>query len=276
MTAVARTVLLISRGTMSGGSMIAECLSSHGGIRCLTREDLLATVNTYGEVATRIASQIPLAEQQYEEFSGIRRPYVILMRRALLEHVRAGRLAYFGYSGHLLLPRMRHCVRIRLIATMEVRVARTQEILGYSPAEAREYIRRVDQERTHWARMVYGLDIRDPAEYDICINIERLSQAGTCALLRQLMEEPDFQATPESLEQFEREYLATQVLAALVTDPATEGLELGASVSENTLRVVGPHLAESERRLVLSVAAAVPGVPEVVYEPGYAPAFSCA
>jgi hypothetical protein len=275
-TAGATTVLLISRGTMSGARMIAECLERCGGIRCLTREDLLATVNSYGDIATRIANQIARAEQQYEEFSELRRPYRILMRRALLEHARVGKLAYFGYSGHLLLPRIPHFVRVRLIAPMDMRVARTRDILGYSAGDAREYIRRVDQERTHWARMMYGLDIRDPAEYDICINVERLSHAGACTLLGQLLEEEDFQPAPESVAQVENEYLATQALAALVTNPATLRLELTAGASGDALRLVGPHISESERTLVLSVAASVPGVREVTYEPGYVPAFSCA
>lgn len=274
LNSAATTVLLISRGTMSGARMIAECLSRCGGIRCLTREDLLATVNSYGDIATRIAGQIAKAEQHYEEFSEVRRPYRILMRRALLEHVRRGRLAYFGYSGHLLLPRIPHLVRVRLIAPMEMRVARTREMLGYSASEARDYIRRVDQERTHWARMMYGLDIRDPAAYDICINVERLSHAGACTLLSHLLEERDFQPAPESVEQVENEYLATGALAALVTEPQTLRLELTAGASGGALRLVGPHLSDNERRLVLSVAGSVPGVREVTYEPGYAPAFS--
>jgi len=274
LTCPATTVLLISRGTMSGARMIAECLLRCGGIRCVTREDLLATVNTYGDLATRIAHQIAKAEQEYDEFSEIRRPYRILMRRALLEHARQGKLAYFGYSGHLLVPRIAHFVRVRLIAPMEMRVARTRELLGYSAAEAREYIRRVDQERTHWARLVYGLDIRDPAQYDICINVERLSLTGACVLLSQVLEQPDFQPSPESVAQVENEYLATQVLAALAADPATTRFELGANASGNVLRLTGPLLADNEKRLVLSLAGAVPGVREVDYEPGYAPAFA--
>jgi cytidylate kinase len=269
-------VLLISRGTMSGARMIADCLARCGGVRCVAREDLLATVNSYGDIATRIAAQIARAEQQYQEFSEIRRPYRILMRRALLEHACQGRLAYFGYSGHLLLPRIPHFVRVRLIAPLEMRVARTRQMLGYSEADARDYIRRVDQERTHWARMMYGLDIRDPAEYDICLNVERLSHAGACTLLSQLLEEGDFQPTEGSVAQVENLYLATQALAALVTDPATLRFEVTASASGGALRLVGPHISDSERRQVLEVAGAVPGVREVTYEPGYAPAFSCA
>lgn len=126
--------------------MIGECLAQHEGIRCLTREDLLAAVNQYGDIATRVAAQVEKAIQSYEQFSELRRPYLIFMKRALLEYARRGRFAYLGYSGHLLLDKVPHFVRIRLIAPMELRIARTRERLGYTEGEAREYVHRMDQE----------------------------------------------------------------------------------------------------------------------------------
>jgi len=269
----ATAVLLVSRGTMSGGQMIGECLARQEGIRCLTREDLLASVNQYGDLATRVTAQVEKAIQAYGQFSELRRPYQILMRKALLEHARQGQLAYFGYSGHLLLDRMRHFVRVRLIAPMELRIARTRERLGYSEAEAREYIHRVDQERLRWARLMYGQDVRDPALYDLCLNVERLSMEGACDTLRKFMRQVDFQPTPESIAQVENQYLAVQVLAALATDPGTSQLELSASASVGRLRLVGPYLPDADMNTLLSIARSVPGVHDVEYEPGYAAAF---
>ena len=267
------TVLLVSRGTMSGGQTIGECLAQHEGIRYLTREHLLTVVNSYGDLATRVTAQIEKATGAYEQFSELRRPYQILMKRALLEYARQGPLAYFGYSGHLLLDRVAHFIRIRLIAPMEVRIARTLERLGCSDAEARDYIQRVDKERTHWARLMYGLDIREPSHYDLCLNVERLSTEGACELLWHLMQQKDFQPNPESIAQVDNDYIATQVLAALVLDDKTSGLELGASVQDGVLRLEGPYLADADKSVVLSIAGSVPGVRKVEYEPGYAPAF---
>ncbi len=269
----ATTVLLISRGTMSGGQMIGECLANHEGIRCLTREDLLAVVNQYGDLATRVTAQVENAVQTYERFSELRRPYQILMRKALLEYARQGRLAYFGCSGHLLLDKVTHFVRIRLIAPLELRVARTRERLGYSEAEARDYIRQMDQERTRWARLMYGLDIRDPALYDLCLNIERLSMEGACDLLRKVMQQDDFQPTPESIAQVENDYIATQALASLATNLKTSQLELTAAVKDGSLYLVGPYLPEDEMNLIRSIVGSVPGVRSIEYEPGYASAF---
>jgi Cytidylate kinase-like family len=259
---------------MSGAAMIAGCLSQRGGVPCLTREDLLAVVNSYGGLATRIAEQIRSADHAYEQFSDIRRPYLILMRRALLEYARKGGLAYFGYSGHLLVPKIAHFVRVRLIAPLEVRLARTRRSMGLGTPEAKEYLRSLDAERARWARMMYGVDIRDPGEYDICINLERLSLHGACDLLVKAREQTDFQPTPESLAHVENEYLATQVLAALATNPETLSAEVGATATDGSVRLVGPYLPADSLRTVLAAAHSIPGVREVEYEPGYAPAFS--
>lgn len=253
--------------------MIGECLAKHEGIHYVTREHLLAAVNRFGNLATRVTAGIVKATEEYEQFSELRRPYQVLMKRALLEYARQGRLAYFGYSGHLLLSKATHFVRIRLIAPMELRIARTRQRLGYSEVEARDYIHKMDQERTHWARMMYGVDIRDPGLYDVCLNIERLSLEGACDLLRKVMQQRDFQPTPESIAEVENDFIATQALASLAMDPRTHQLELGATTNDGVLRLEGPYLAEVDRGAVLSIAGSVPGVSSVEYEPGYAPAF---
>jgi hypothetical protein len=268
-----RTVLLISRGSMTGGQMIGDCLARHEGIRCVTREDLLESVNSYGDIASRVTARIEKAAQAYDEFSQLRRPYQILMKRALLEYARQGCLAYFGYSGHLLVEPVRHFVLVRLIAPMEVRVARARERLGYSDEDARAFVHRQDLERTRWARWMYGVDIRDPALYDAGVNMARMSLETACCVLRNLMLQPDFQPVPESLAQVENDYLATQVLAALVIDRRTHHLEISAKVADGVLRLVGPYLSEWETSLVRSIAASVPGVDKIEYEPGYETAF---
>ena len=253
--------------------MIGECLARHEGIRCIAREDLLASVNRFGELATRVTKTFSKAVQEYEQFSVLRRPYQVLMKRALLEHIRSGALAYFGYSGHLLLNKVPHFVRVRLIAPMEVRIGRTQKLRGVSEGEARDYIHRVDEERTRWARLMYGLDIRDPGLYDLSLNIERLSLDGACRLLRNVTRQEDFQPTPESVAYVENDYIATSALAALVIDPRTHQLELGATVQDGVLRIEGPYLSDAEKNTVFSIVEPVPGVRGVEYEPGYAPAF---
>ncbi|MEJ2422765.1 MAG: cytidylate kinase family protein, partial [Acidobacteriota bacterium] len=175
---------------------------------------------------------VPQAARDYQAFSRLRRPYQILMRVALLEYARTGNLAYFGYSGHLLLKKIQHFVRVRLLAPVDLRIRTTMSRLDIGKEEAEGYIRGVDEERTRWARFMYGRDIRDPGLYDICINMEE---------------------------------------AELVTGRETYTYEVGASAHAGTVLLEGPYLEPEEKERVMAVADGVPGVKKVEYRPGYAP-----
>lgn len=264
------SVLLISRGSMSGGQIIAQCLSHTAGYKCVSREDLLASVNRHGEIASRVTASIGKAAHEYGSFSELRRPYKILMRLALLEYARQGNLAYFGYTGHLLVEGISHFVRVRLLAPLELRICTTRERLHCSDEEARDYIREVDEERLHWARFMYGKDLRDPMLYDLCINVDRVSFSTACTLLMRSVAESEFQPTTESLAEVEKLYLEAQVEAALVLDPRTYCYELGATLRDDRIVLEGPYLDDPERSGVIEVASTVPGVTAVDYQPGYA------
>jgi hypothetical protein len=266
-------VLLISRGTMSGGVIIARCLAEMGHFRCVTREDLIASVNTHGEVASKVTAAIADAAHDYARFSTLRRPFKILMRLSLLEYVRQGNVAYFGYSPHLLLNRVSHFVRVRLIASAELRVRMTMSRLNCTDAEARGYIQKVDEERTRWARFMYGKNLKDPEHFDLCVNMENMSYSTVCSLLLHVVEQKEFQPTPESLSTLENQFLSTRVLGALATDARTADIEVDATAQGGSVVLVGPHLNEPHLSTVLGLATTVPGVTDVRYEPGYAPTF---
>ena len=268
------TVLMISRGTLTGGADVAACLKKIANMQCIMREDLLQAVNRFGDLASRMTDRVEKATEDYELLSELRHPYEVLMKQALLNYVREGHLAYLGYSGHLLLGRVRHIVRIRLIAPEEMRIARGQQVLGESMEEARTYVRRVDQERNQWARWMYGEDLRDPALYDICLNLDRLPADSVCNLLYVIMQEPAFQPTAESIEQVENDYIATQVLAKLVLDSRTSRYEFGATLQKGILQLVGPYLDGEILDTIRAIATSVEGINNLHYEPGYAPAFS--
>lgn len=266
-------VILVSRGSMSGGQMVAECLSRDAGFLCITREDLVATVNHYGQLAAQLTREISTASRDYEKFSKLRRPYRVFMKKALLQYACRGDLAYFGYSGHLLVDKVSHLVRVRLTAPWPLRVRLTMERLECSEEEAREYIHQADEDRTRWARFMYGADIRDPDQYDISLNMERFTAPGVCGLIQELVRHEEFRATPESVQRLANCSVATEVLAALVRQPETFSLDIGARFEGGAVHLEGPYLDPELLRRVERIVRTVPEVQEVVYEPGYAPSF---
>jgi hypothetical protein len=266
-------VLLISRGTMSGVTLLVQRLAECTGFGCVAREDLVAVVNRHGELAHRIVERLGNPAQGYEQLCALRRPYVSLMRAALLEYASRDNLIYHGYSGHLLLPPIHHFLRIRIHAPTDLRVRMTMERLRCTEEEARTHITNDDEARVRWARFMYGSDIRDPALYDVCLNLAHLSVETACNLLCALEGDAECQASAESVARVERLLLASRVEAAIATDARTAGIEASAEVADGKVTVIGPYVDDTTRDAAVAIASEVEGVREAEYRYGFAPAF---
>jgi cytidylate kinase len=262
-------VIFISRGTISGAHMLVDSIREKTGIRSISHEDLVKTVNQYGEIASRILEKLDNATIAYDQFCDLRRPYLVLMRKALLEQINHEDLIYHGYSGHLLLPPVRHFVRVRIGAPISLRVSMTMERLGCDEEAARDYITKADEQRGRWARFVYAQDIKNPLLYDVYLNLNHMTLKAASGILECILRQEDFQATPESLTQVERIRLATDIEEALVVDPRTAEFEINAEVADAGIHLVGPYLDDHDRSTVLNVAQSVPGVDNIEYSPGY-------
>jgi cytidylate kinase len=266
-------VIFISRGTMSGAHLLVDCLHNRTGIRCISHEDLVKDVNRYGEIAARVVEKLAEAASAYDQFSELRWPYVVLMRRAMLEEICHDNVVYHGYSSHLLLPPVRHFVRVRIEAPLEMRVSMTMERLACNEEEARQQIIDGDDLRVKWARFMFAHDIRNPMIYDLVVNLERVSLEAACGILECTMALHDFQASPESQAEVERLYLATKIEEALVVDSRTATLEISAEVQDDGIRLIGPYIENSERTTIMEIVQTVSGTTNVQYTPGYASRF---
>jgi cytidylate kinase len=266
-------VIFISRGTMSGVHLFLDYLHSRTGIRCISREDLENDVNKHGEIAVRVLEKLANAHSAYDQFSELRWPYMVLMRKALLEEIQDDNVVYHGYSSHLLLPVFRHFIRIRIEAPLEMRMTMTMRRLSCNEEKAREYITNADEHRVKWARFMYAHDIRNTMLYDLVLNLDRITLKAACGILECLMVEKDFQATPESRAEVERLYLATKIEESLVTDPRTAALEIRAEVRNDGIRLIGPYIEDSELAMIIEIVKMVSDTSNVQYNPGYASRF---
>ncbi len=264
-------VIFVSRGTMSGVHLLMDCFFERTGIPRISREDLEEVVNRHGELAKRILERLDKATSAYEQFSELRWPYLVLMRNALLDEIRRDNVVYHGYSGHLLLPAIRHFVRVRIEAPLDLRVTMTMKRLGCDEKSARDYITEADDYRVKWARFMYGRDIRNTLLYDLVLNLGHMTLKAACGILECIMSDKDFQVSSESRDEVERLYLATSVEVALITDPRTQTLEISAAAQDDGINLVGPYLEERDLSAVKEIAGGVAGVKNVQYTPGYAP-----
>lgn len=265
-------IITISRGTMSGGRRLAECLAQALGAPCLGREALAeAAAARLGVQAEVLRQKLESAPRLWDRLTSERRRYVTAAQAALADHAVDGNLVYHGHAGHLLLRGVPAVLRVRLIAPLEVRIRALMDERALDRDTAVGYIRQVDEERARWTRFIYNADLREPELYDLVVDLEVLSLKSACAVIAEAARQPEFAIT-ERVKAALRDFaLACRVKVALATEPTTRSLELEVSVVDGVARIEGSapeaamltHVSSRLPHEVEGVALSVEGVENV-------------
>ncbi|MFY9725292.1 MAG: cytidylate kinase family protein [Bryobacteraceae bacterium] len=254
------SVITISRGSFSGGKMLAECVSQELGYRCVDRDVIVERAAAHGVSHEELRDALQKPPTFLERLRHKKYLYLVLIQAALIEEVRTGKAVYHGNAGHLLLKGGPHILRVRIIAPMELRVKLSQDRLKLSRAEALDYIARMDQDRRKWTQYLYGVDWGEASNYDVVLNLEfmNISEAcqGVCTLARQRC----FEFTPACQAAMDDLALGSRVRSELALNGATSHLEVEVVAKDRAVRIIGSVSNLREADEVRHIVAAVPGV----------------
>lgn len=172
-----------------------------------------------------------------------------------------------GWGATHLLRSVPHVVRVRVCAPIGLRIERMMDRLGTDDRTTVENEILMNEEaHTAIARRHFGIDWRDPENYDLVLSTERLSVDECVDEVENMMRMPRFQETPESLRMVENLALEWSVRAALKRDPRTANVSIGVECSEGRVRLLGIVDTQAEADGAAAVAAAVEGVTGVESE----------
>lgn len=257
-------IITISRGTLSGGKELAECLASELGYPCISREVIAEAAGHYGASETVLSAALGEAPSFWDRLRRDRDRYLAYIRAELLQRARQGNFIYHGLGGQHLLAGIRHVLRVRVVADISYRVNQAMKRFNMSSRQAETHIRKVDKQRRKWTHFLYGVAWEDPSNYDAILNLEYLGIAGACATVVRMSELPQFQPTQESLRTLENLALQSLVVAALARDERTRDAEFRVAAESGVITLEGvvklSKLAESAQE----VAAGVGGVKQVI------------
>jgi cytidylate kinase len=264
-------IVTISRGSMSGGEAFANCLASRLGYPVLGREVLVAAAERLGVTEDFLREKIQTSAGLFEKLTTNRHVYLVALQSALADQCVSGNLIYHGHAGHFLLKDVPNVLRVRLIAPMAMRVRAVMDQQGLSPEAAEEYIRYVDQERIEWTKFVYGVDWRDPRNYDIVVNLRRVSLSSACAMVAGVLQTPAYATTEEVKKTLMDFALACKVKVALVAKPICQRCRFDVHADDGIVEVLWQRDAgeasskskEAIERETRQVAQAVDGVRKV-------------
>lgn len=230
-------IVTISRGSMSGGEAFAKCLACNLGYPVLGREVLVEAAARLGVPEAALREKIQTSVGLIEKLTTDRRVYLVALQSALADRCVSGSLIYHGNAGHFLLKDVPNVLRVRLIAPIGMRVRAVMEKEKLSPEAAEEYIRYVDQERIEWTKFVYGVDWRDPKNYDVVVNLQRVSLESACAMVSGLLSTPAYVTTEEMKKKLKDFALACKVKVALVIKPICKNCRFDAAADDGTVDI---------------------------------------
>lgn len=180
-------VIAVSREAGSGGATVARMIAQRLGFTLYDREILTA-------MAERLQADIRHVEAMDEAvpsaIDNILRgaiehiPSTASYRRILgeLMHEIAtrGKVVILGRGSTILVP---EALRVRIVAPMDIRVARVGELEGLTPSRARKLVEDIDRKRRAFYHVHFRQDADDATGYDLVINTERTSLEHTADLV---------------------------------------------------------------------------------------------
>jgi cytidylate kinase len=261
------SVITISRGFLSGGEALAECLAERLGYRCVDRDVIVEKAAAQGVAQQEIVDAMQKPPTFLERFTHKKYLYLTLVQAALTEEVRTGRVVYHGNAGHLLLEGGAPVLRVRIVAPMDFRIQMARKRLKLTEREAIEYLNKRDLERQKWTQYLYGTDWFDPGLYDVVINLEHITIPESCATIASLVKrQPCYEFGPDCQAIMDNLTIASRVKSKLARESVTAHLEFVVRSDKGVVSIGGRLSSIDLLPEVERIARSVEGVESVNVE----------
>ncbi len=254
-------IITISRGSYSHGKEIAERIADKLGYPCISRDLLLETSEQFNIPEIRLTKALEDAPSILERFTGERENYLAFIEATLLEHAQKDNMVYHGLAAHFILKPIRHALHVRITANMEDRAKLVMEREKVSHEEALRLLTKIDHARKQWGLVLYGVDLWDTSNYDLVVNVDKITVDNAVDTICRTAEWEQFKATPESQTALDELALAATMKAKLL--PVLP--EVAVVVRKGTVTVKGKTHPEIEARTIDEIREIADTIPGVAY-----------
>jgi cytidylate kinase len=118
-------------------------------------------------------SAMPAIQDIMEDMLGVHPPHETLIRQmseTIYYLARIGYVIIVGRGGNIITQSIPNGVHVRLVGSLENRVAHMREVLDIGEKAAREYVIKEDRNRHDYIKKYFHKDIDDVSLYDLVIN----------------------------------------------------------------------------------------------------------
>jgi cytidylate kinase len=212
--------LTISREYGSGGFEIGRRVAEQLGYQLVDKERLFQDMETAGPRWARVAREVDeVCPTLWERHDWQYRGYVAQMEDLILEYALGDNVVIIGRGGSFLLRGVPFCLRVRLVASLEARLAAIMARERLTREAARRLIAKVDGERACYIKANYGSDWDADSLYDLSLNTASLTHDRVVEILVEGLAAKDRLATPEARARLALMALGYRLKASIATDP---------------------------------------------------------
>lgn len=231
-------IVIISSVDEATRRELAERLAQKLDCSVLSREEIVERATESGVPVGRLEMAVLKQSVPKERLARHKAQYLALGAAEICERCRDHpALVYHGRAGNMLLQGISHVLRIRVVPNTKRRVAATAERLKLSREKASDYIERLDHDIANWVHFAHGVDMNDPHQVDLMLNLDQISIESACATACVMAQLPEFQPTPASRRIMEDLCLAARARERLGRDARTAGADLTVSARDGLVTV---------------------------------------
>jgi cytidylate kinase len=194
----ARPSVTISRMCGSGGrtvaSELAKYLQSHtssGRHWTIFDKNLIEKVLEDHHLPKRIAEFLPedhksLFAETIERLRGLHPPTATIVKQTaetIWNLAASGYVILVGRAANVITEKLDTVFHVRLVGSLENRIAWVEEVYEMDRTAAREFIKSQEAARRHYMKEHFGREIDDPLLYHMIINTDEVSYENAARLI---------------------------------------------------------------------------------------------
>jgi cytidylate kinase len=142
-------------------------------------------------LSKRIAQFVPeghksLLEDTLEDLLGLHPPTAMLVKQTsetIWNLAEKGNVILVGRGANVVTGKLATAFHVRLVGTVEKRIARLMEVYDFDYANAHEFLKVQDASKKRYLKDHFNRDIDDPLLYHMIINTDEISYANAARLI---------------------------------------------------------------------------------------------
>ena len=158
-------IVTISRLTGSGGREIATATAQALDFQFIDRKAMDVVIDQQFPVRTERLSRIKKDRRIYDE----------MVRSAIAELAASHNVVILGSGAQFLFAKVAASLHVQIVAPLPYRIARVMRLARVDRVAAEKIIEERDHSKEILIRSLYAKDWRDPAHYDLVLNLDHFS-----------------------------------------------------------------------------------------------------